>query len=68
MRVFRATVWTLLATSAAVYGDAGIRRGIFQHAAESAEDFEAGIRNYYVYDVNNKVWFGPITDKGARCL
>ena len=66
MRIFRATVWTLSAVAACVDGYAAIQRRIREELAEDEQDFEAGIRDEYIHDVDNEVWFGPITDKGPE--
>jgi len=60
---FRATVWTLSATAACVEGDEGIERRVVELDAEDERKFEAEIRDWYISDPDNDVWFGPITRK-----
>lgn len=60
MKVYIATVWTLSATAMCVDGYTGICRQIVRGWAESPRDFEARIRDWYISDPDNDVWFGPI--------
>lgn len=60
MPYYIATVYTLPATVAAVEGDAGITRRVVRMRADSARDFEMTIRDWYISDPDNDVWFGPI--------
>jgi hypothetical protein len=65
MAKFRATVWTLSAAAECVDGWEGLRRNVVElDGVESARDFEATIRDWYISDVDNGVWFGPISRKG----
>lgn len=60
---YRATVWTLSATAEVVDGDSAIQRNIVEREAESATDFEMTIRDEHIHNVDNNVWFGPISEK-----
>ena len=60
MPIYIATVYTLSAMAEAVDGDAGIRRQVHRLEARDPKDFEASIRDLYISDPDNNVWFGPI--------
>lgn len=64
MRRYRATVWHLSSTAAAVDGDSAISRYVTEEIAESADMAEAQIRDRYLRDVDAEVTIGPLTDKG----
>lgn len=61
MPYYIATVYVLTATAEAVDGDAGIRRYVQRMQAKDAIDFEYTIRDRYIVDPDNNVWFGPIS-------
>jgi hypothetical protein len=61
MPLYRATVWVLTATAAVVDGDEGITRKIVEREASNKRYFEADVRDDYIHDVDNEVWFGPIS-------
>jgi hypothetical protein len=63
MPIFRATVWTLSAMAAAVDGDNAIRRRIVELSADDERSFEAAVQDWYIDNVDNEVWFGPISQK-----
>jgi len=58
---FRATVWHQSSTSIAVEGENGGTRLIIEEDASSARQFEAKIRDRWIYDVDAQVDFGPIS-------
>lgn len=62
MKTFRVTVWILSAMAEAVDGDQAIERRVVEEQAESASMFEANIRDRYISDPDNNVWFGPISE------
>lgn len=62
--LFRATVWHLSSVAACVDGDAGLTRYVTEGASESADMFEAEVRDRYLSDVDADITLGPITDKG----
>jgi hypothetical protein len=66
MPVFRATVWTLSAVDADIDGDAGIRRRVIEYVTESAKTFEAAVRENYLFNPDDAIWFGPISEKSAQ--
>lgn len=62
---FRATVYVLSSMAAAAEGDAGLTRLIAQEQAESAEMFQAQVRDRWLGDVDAEVSFGPVSRKDA---
>lgn len=61
MPVYRATVWHLSGTAAAVDGDVATRRYIRTWAAESPEQFRALTRDIYINDHDAEVTIGPVS-------
>lgn len=66
MPLYRATVWVLTSTAEVVEGDAGIERRIVERREDSKERFKASVMDDYIYDVDNTVWFGPISEINER--
>ncbi len=64
MRKFRATMWYLSATAAAVDGNAGMSMHIVEAVSENERMFKAEIRDRFSRSVDDEIEFGPITDKG----
>ena len=60
MPYYIATVYTLRASVAAAIGNAGISRRVVRMHADNKTDFELTIRDRYISDPDNDVWFGPI--------
>jgi hypothetical protein len=63
MKKYRATVYHLSSSAAAVDGDAGIRRFVTEEHASSVDDFKAQVRDRFLSDVDAEVSFGPVTEK-----
>jgi hypothetical protein len=59
---FRATVWVLSGTAAAVEGDAGITRFVAEREARSAEFFKANVMDDYIHDLDAEISFGPVSE------
>lgn len=58
---FRVTVWTLSAVAEVVDGDEAIRRRVMNIVAKDERDAEATVRDMYISDPDNNVWFGPFS-------
>jgi hypothetical protein len=64
MRRFRATMYYLGATAAAVDGNAALRIYIIEAVSENENYFIAEMRDKFSRSVDDEISFGPITDKG----
>lgn len=60
---YRATIYYLSASAAAVEGDAAIQRYVVEHEAESLAMFRADILDQFIQQPDDEVTFGPITEK-----
>lgn len=63
MPLFRATIWTLSATAAAVEGNAGLERRVVEYSADDEEDFIACVTDSHTRHVDDSVSFGPISQR-----
>lgn len=60
MNYYIGTAWILTGTAEAVEGDAGWFRRVYRLKADNPTHFKYQIMDRFLYDVDNRVEFGPI--------